>query len=142
MSTNFSLTTLPVVERTISVEQIRRYAIASGDRNPVHLDAEFAAHSFFGRVVAHGMLTLAFVAEMMVLAYGWHWAESGNLKVRFKKPAYPGDTLKSQGQVYKQEIKDGRCLVQCNVSLINASTGEEIITGTASVSLPIGEEKT
>ena len=133
---------MPTVERTISAEQIRKYAIASGDRNPVHLDAEFASHSFFGRVVAHGMLTLAFVAEMMASAYGRHWVESGSLKVRFKKPAYPGDTLKTQGQVTKEEVKDERRLVQCNVSLINASTGEEIIAGTASVSLPINEEKT
>ncbi|MBM3924646.1 MAG: hypothetical protein FJ320_01450 [SAR202 cluster bacterium] len=142
MSTNLSTASLPVVERTITVEQIRRYAIASGDRNPVHLDAEFAAHSFFGRVVAHGMLTLAFVAEMMALAYGRHWVQSGSLKVRFKKPAYPGDTLKTLGRVVKNEIKDGRCLVQCEVSLVNSGTGEEIIAGTASVSLPIEEEKT
>ncbi len=141
MLTNSSHAILPVVERTISAEQVRKYAVASGDRNPVHLDAEFAAHSFFGRVVAHGMLTLAFVAEMMASAYGRHWVESGSLKVRFKKPAYPGDLLRTRGEVSKEAIKDGRRLVQCNVSLINVGTSEEIIVGTASVSLPIEEEK-
>ena len=49
--------TLPVVEKTIGTEQIARYARASGDHNPIHLDPEFAATSQFGGIVAHGMLT-------------------------------------------------------------------------------------
>ena len=65
MSANNSNDTLPAIEKTISHAQIRRYANASGDFNPVHLDEQFAANSSFGRIVAHGMMTLAFISEMM-----------------------------------------------------------------------------
>ena len=59
---------LPRVEKLVSQEQIKRYAQASGDFNPVHLDEEFAAAATFGRIVAHGMLILAFLSEMMTMA--------------------------------------------------------------------------
>ena len=65
----------------VTQEQINRYAEASGDFNPIHLDAQFAAASSFGRIVAHGMLVLAFLSEMMTTAFGSAWLESGKLKV-------------------------------------------------------------
>ena len=52
---------LPPVVRTVAQENISLYAHASGDHNPIHLDEEFAARSQFGRIVAHGMLVLAYV---------------------------------------------------------------------------------
>ncbi len=50
---------LPSVVKTITQTQLNRYAEASGDQNPLHLDAEFAASTQFGGIIAHGMLTLA-----------------------------------------------------------------------------------
>ena len=127
---------LPVVERTIDAEQIARYAEASGDRNPIHLDAEFASTSQFGGIVAHGMLTLAFVSESLCLAFGKDWLESGRLKVRLKAPAYPGDVVRSWGRVVKEDASGGggRTL-ECAVGLSNGK-GEELITGVATVTLP------
>ena len=126
---------LPVVERTVDIEQIARYAKASGDRNPIHLDAEFASASQFGGIVAHGMLTLAFVSESLSLAFGRDWIESGRLKVRLKAPAYPGDVVRSWGRVVKEDTSGGRRTLECAVGLRNAK-GEELIAGVATVTLP------
>jgi 3-hydroxybutyryl-CoA dehydratase len=125
---------LPVVEKTIGTKQIARYAEASGDHNPIHLNAEFAATSQFGGIVAHGMLTLAFVAESLSLAFGRDWIESGKLKVRLKAPAYPGDTVRSWGHVVKEGTSDGRRSLECAVGLKNGK-GEELISGVATVTL-------
>lgn len=126
---------LPVVERTIDAQQIARYAEASGDRNPIHLDAEFASTSQFGGIVAHGMLTLAFVSESLTLAFGRDWLESGKLKVRLKAPAYPGDVVRSWGRVVKEDASGPRRTLECAVGLTNGK-GEELITGVATVTLP------
>jgi|TARA_B100001964_G_C13808685_1_gene412014 3-hydroxybutyryl-CoA dehydratase len=126
---------LNTIQKLIDKKDISLYADVSGDRNPIHLDDEFAANSYFSGVVAHGMLTLAFVSEMLVGTFGINWFETGSLKIRFKKPAYPGDRVHTEGEILN--IKPGSCgdLVTCSVSLVDSDTGEAIITGKASVTI-------
>ena len=121
---------LPEVEKVITREQITRYAGASGDHNLLHLDSDFASGSQFGGVIAHGMLTLAFISEMMTVAFGQSWLKSGRLKVRFKGAAYPGDQLRTWGRVVKDELATGNGSIECSVGL-NNSRGEEVISGAA-----------
>ena len=123
--------TLPQIEKRVTQEQIKRYAQASGDFNPVHLDPEFASHSSFGRIVAHGMLVLAFLSEMMTLAFGVEWLKRGHLKVRFKAPAYPGDVITTFGEL--KAPKDGS--IRYDVGCRNQH-GDEVIVGEAWVELP------
>ena len=76
--------TLPVVRRMVTRNKIDAYRHASGDNNRIHYDDEFAAATRFGGVIAHGMLTLTLVSEMMTKAYGADWLTSGSLRVRFR----------------------------------------------------------
>ena len=140
MSSDSSNDALPVIEKTISLDQIRRYSHASGDFNPVHLDEEFAAQSSFVRIVAHGMMTLAFLSEMLTARFGVNWLSSGSLKVRFKRPAYPGDTLRTWGRVVGHKEETAHTLVKCDVALRNSATDEDLITGAATLRLPIIRE--
>ena len=52
-------------ERKITDELIRGFAEMSGDHNPIHLDEEFAATTRFGRRIAHGMLSGAFISGVL-----------------------------------------------------------------------------
>ena len=126
---------LPVIEKTITQDQIARYARASGDHNPLHLDPEFASNSQFGGIIVHGMLTLAFVSEMLTRAYGRSWLETGKLKVRLKAPAYPGDQVRTWGKMVKEDVREGKRVVVCAVGLSD-SQGRELITGDATLCLP------
>ena len=130
---------LPAVRRAISRDGINAYRNASGDHNRIHYDDEFAAATRFGGVIAHGMLTLALVSEMMAKAYGADWLTSGSLRVRFRGAAYPGDTLEANGVVAKKESGETGATVTCNVEVRNADNGDRIITGTAS--LLVGTEQ-
>ncbi len=130
---------LPAVRRAISREGINAYRNASGDHNRIHYDDEFAAATRFGGVIAHGMLTLALVSEIMTKAYGADWLTSGSLRVRFRGAAYPGDTLEVNGVVAKTELGETGATVTCNVEVRNADNGDRIITGTAS--LLVGTEQ-
>ena len=120
---------LPTVSRRITQEQLKAYADASGDDNPLHLDAGFAAGTRFGGIIAHGMLTLAFVSEMMAAYLGEPWLASSSLRVRFKGAAYLGDLVETWGRAGKSSDS----LLGFNVGVRNRSTGEDLITGTASV---------
>ena len=126
---------LPELTLEITQERLNAYCAASGDHNPLHWDAEFAAATQFGGVIAHGMLTLALVSRMMAAAYGRAWLESGSLRTRFKGAAYLGDRVVSRGRVTKEEDKDGHRVVTCAVAVVNGETGEELVTGTATVML-------
>jgi 3-hydroxybutyryl-CoA dehydratase len=123
------------VTRTITREQLRQYAQASGDHNPLHLDEQFAGTTQFGGIIAHGMLTLAFISEMMLAAYGRCWLESGSLKVRFKGAAYLGDRVETWGRVTREEQQGTERIIVCSVGVRDHQGQREIISGTATVSI-------
>ena len=118
---------LPPVARVITPERLRAYAAASGDNNPLHLDAAFAAATRFGGIIAHGMLTLAWLSEMMTAALGRPWLTGGSLRARFKGAAYLGDRVETWG---RRASGDGSGYA---VGVRNSVTGEDLITGTAAV---------
>lgn len=119
---------LPVLTKTLTQEKINRYAEASGDHNPLHTDPAFAATTQFGGTIAHGMLVLAYISEMMTAAFGHAWGSSGTLKVRFRGAARPGDTVVASGRVVRTEAQR----VVCEVESRNGR-GEALISGEASV---------
>ena len=120
---------MTTVSRNISGKQLSEYAEVSGDDNPLHLDDKFAAGTQFGGVIAHGMLTLAFVSEMLTASLGDRWLAGGSLRARFKGAAYPGDCVETWGRPAKS---DGG-LESYAIGLLSRNTGEDLITGTATV---------
>lgn len=128
---------LPELSRSVTQDMIGGYAAVSGDSNPVHVDPEFAAGSSFGRIVAHGMLTLAFVSDMLAQAFGRSWLESGRLKVRFRAPVYPGDDVTTFGQVTGVTDEDAGHRIRCTVGCRKLD-GQEVVTGEASVVVQYG----
>ena len=122
--------------KDISQHQLDAYADASGDRNPLHLDAAFAEGTQFGGIIAHGMLTLGFVGELMATVFGHDWLNSGALNVRFRGPAYLGDQVRSWCKVSKpSDEKSGNSngLVVCSIGVVNKRSGVELITGASTV---------
>jgi 3-hydroxybutyryl-CoA dehydratase len=118
---------LPVVVKEINQQQLNAYAKASGDDNPLHLDPEFATGTQFGGIIAHGMLTLAFVSEMMAAAHGRDWLESGALRVRFKGAAHIGDRLETGGNLAKEQGSSRTY----SVGVWNSASGQQLISGAA-----------
>ncbi|HZK74164.1 MAG TPA: MaoC/PaaZ C-terminal domain-containing protein [Clostridia bacterium] len=79
-------------EVTFTREQIAAYANASGDRNPIHLDDEFARSVGLPGVIAHGMLQMGMVATVALAAAG-PGAQLRRLRARFAGMVVPGDTV-------------------------------------------------
>jgi len=89
--------TLNQISHRVTQAQLAKYADASGDHNPLHLDEAFANATPYGRTIAHGMLVLAFVSESMTKTFGRAWLCEGKLKARFRAPVFPGDTVTTLG---------------------------------------------
>jgi 3-hydroxybutyryl-CoA dehydratase len=116
------------LSRTLTQATLNAYADASGDHNPIHIDEEFARTTPMGGTIAHGMLVLSFISQMMTAAFAERWLASGSLDVRFRAPARPGDTVTTRAA--PQEPKDGR--LRYAVECVSQS-GEVLISGTAEV---------
>lgn len=120
--------TLGPVVKDITQERINLYAEASGDFNPIHVDEAFAVNTPFGGTIAHGMLNLAYVSEMMTSVFGRDWLAGGKLRAKFKEVARPGDTLTIDGEVISIEKKDGVSYANCTFQCRNQK-GEIVVAG-------------
>ena len=91
------------VERkvTFTKEQIAAYADASGDRNPIHLDDEFARSVGLAGVIAHGLLQMGILACVAAEAAGGA-DRLRRLSCRFAGMVEPGDTVSFSAEVQRQ----------------------------------------
>jgi 3-hydroxybutyryl-CoA dehydratase len=121
---------LPELTKTLTQEKIDRYARAGGDNNPLHTDPAFAAKTRFGGTIAHGMLVLAYMSEMLTAAFGEAWLSRGRMKARFRAPARPGDAVTAGGRI--QSVEHG--LVRCQAECRNQD-GEVLISAEVDVRL-------
>ena len=128
----------PLVKPPITQEQLQRYAEASGDHNPIHLDEEAARRVGLDSVIAQGMLSMAFLGQFInqrisdvPQAYLTH------LKVRFISMVRLGDSITCHGTVKARTTEDGEhefVTVEC---WAQNQTGEKVTTGEAVVSIPL-----
>jgi 3-hydroxybutyryl-CoA dehydratase len=124
--------TLPTIEKTFNQDDVNRYADAAGDHNPIHVDPNFAAGSQFGRRIAHGMMIAASISEMMAQAFGQDWHKSGRMKIRFRAPVFPGETVRASGTVRSVRQIEDTTEVAVSVQVTKAND-EAAITGDARV---------
>ena len=132
----------PLVKPPITQEQLQRYATASGDFNPIHLDEEAAHRVGLDSVIAHGMLSMAFLGQFATQQIADEpEAFVAQLKVRFHNMVRLGDTLTCHGTVKARSGDDnGRELVHIECWAQNQK-GEQVTVGEAIVSLPLSVSK-
>ena len=83
-----------VVESTTMPQQALLYRMASGDKNPLHVDPGFAAFAGFDRPILHGLCTYGIVAKAAVDRAVESGPEAvGSFRARFSGVVYPGETL-------------------------------------------------
>ncbi len=82
-----------ILSRTITEDDILLFALVSGDHNPLHLDAEYAERSFFGKRIAHGFL----IGSLISAVLGNDLPGPGSIylsqTLRFLAPIHIGDTV-------------------------------------------------
>jgi acyl dehydratase len=82
------------IAQTIDPDQTMRYADASGDRNPIHLDDAMAKMAGLPRIIVHGLCTMAFTSKIIIdHLCGGNPIRLRRLAVNFSRPVFPGDTI-------------------------------------------------
>lgn len=103
--------------RTVSEADIVAFAKVSGDNNPVHLDAAFAAKTMFKGQIAHGMLSAAFISTVLGTKLPGYGCIYMSQDLRFKAPVRIGDTVRTEVTVSEviPEKKRAVLLTKCYV---------------------------
>ena len=81
------------LEKIVTERDIDLFAEVSLDRNPVHLDEDYARQSIFGGRVAHGMLSASLISAVVGGQLPGHGAIYMGQNLRFLHPVRPGDRV-------------------------------------------------
>ena len=119
--------------RTAGLDDIQLFAAMSGDVNPAHVDAAFAAHDMFGHVVVQGMWTAGLISALL----GTRLPGPGTIyldqDLQFRHPVVPGDVVTATVTV--REKRADKRIVLLDTRCVN-QRDEVVLTGVATVIAP------
>ena len=114
--------------REVTDELVRGFADVSGDHNRIHTDDEYARGTRFGRRIAHGMLSGAFISGVL----GDEMLDRDivylSQTMRFHRPVFIGDTVTTTATVAK--IREDKPVVTIETICTNQA-GETVVSGEA-----------
>lgn len=114
-----------------SQEEVQRFAEVTGDKNPVHLDADYAATTMFKRPIMHGMLS----ASLFSKVFGTLFPGEGTIYLKqslnFLKPMYVDTTYEAVFTVKEITIEKHRAIVETQIR--DKASGVVCTSGEATV---------
>ena len=116
--------------REVTDELIRKFADVSGDYNPIHLDEEFAKNTRFGRRIAHGMLSGAFISAVLGYEFKERKIVYLSQTMKFVAPVFIGDTVTATATV--TDIREDKPIVTLE-TFVTKNDGEMVVKGEAAV---------
>ncbi|MEE8057901.1 MAG: MaoC/PaaZ C-terminal domain-containing protein [Pseudomonadales bacterium] len=119
--------------KTLSEDDLVLFAVVSGDVNPVHLDAKFAATTQFKERIGHGAWTGAVISAALALELPGPGCIYLGQTLSFRKPVKVGDTITINLEV--TEKRDDKKFVTLNCTAVNQH-GKTVAEGTAEVMAP------
>jgi phosphate acetyltransferase/phosphate butyryltransferase len=122
------------VERKITLDDIALFSVISGDINPAHLDAEYAATDLFHHIIAQGVLTAGLISAVL----GTKLPGPGTIylaqDLHFLAPVSPGDSITATVTVTERLPEKHRLVLDCHC---RNQDGAEVLRGTATVQAPV-----
>ncbi|MFV0425369.1 MAG: MaoC family dehydratase [Bacilli bacterium] len=120
-------------KKIITKEDVKLFAKATGDFNPVHLDADFAANTMFKKPIAHGMLS----GSLFSTIFGTIYPREGSIYLKqsltFIKPVYIDEELTVKAEVIR--IDEAKKYVYFATTATD-TTGDVVCKGEAVIYLP------
>ncbi len=121
--------------RTFGEAEVEAFARISGDVNPAHLDATFAAGTPFGRPVVHGMLVASLISAVLGTRLPGRGAIYVSQSLSFRRPVFPGEEVTAEVEVTAIDRRRRRVTLatRCRAG------GREVVRGEAVVIAPSRE---
>ncbi len=113
---------------TYTQEQVVEFADASGDRNPIHLDAEFASRTPFGRPIVHGFLAASVFSKVFGMLFPGEGTIYLSQQMKFLAPVFTGRPYTALFEVTEVDTVKHNALI--STTLLDAD-GKECIVGEA-----------
>lgn len=122
---------------TVTEEMMEHFLQITGDRNPLHMDAEYAVTRNYADRVVYGMLTSSFYSTLAGVFLPGKYSLIHSVESKFLRPVYVGDTLMVSGTVKEKE--DAYRMLILNL-LIENQKGEKVSKGTMQIKMLDEEE--
>jgi 3-hydroxybutyryl-CoA dehydratase len=118
--------------QTITDSDIKSFAGISGDRNPVHMNDDFALNSRYKKRIAHGLMTASYFSALFGTKIPGEGCVYVSQNLRFKRPVYIDDCVVASVEVTKVDMKDRRVFFKtcCRVG------GKIVTDGEAEIYVP------
>jgi phosphate acetyltransferase/phosphate butyryltransferase len=124
--------------RTLKPEDIKLFAVMSGDVNPAHVDEEFARSDMFHKIIAHGMWGGALISTLLGTKLPGPGTIYQGQTLKFIKPVALGDTVTVTATVSSKDPEKHCVAFDC---CCQNQKGEVVISGTAQVIAPTEKVK-
>ena len=118
------------LSKTINDQDIRAFADVTGDRNPLHLDEEFARQTRFGRRIAHGMLCASLISAVIANEMPGDGSIYLGQTFKFVAPVFLGDTVTARVTI--SSIREDKPILKLETICTNQHD-EVVIKGEATV---------
>lgn len=109
-------TELPTHSRIVTAEDVKAYAEAGGDANPLHQDEAVARAAGFPGIVAHGMFTMGHLAAC-IAEWGGGPERVRRLSSQFRAPVFMGEEIVAGGRVKSVDADRAVAVVECWVTV-------------------------
>ena len=103
--------------QTVTAREVELYAQITGDRNPLHFDADFAAKTRFGRLVAQGGIASGMLNALVAMDMPGPGTVFLSQTLTYKAPTYLGDTLTAEIEVLS--VKPDKPVCQLKATITN-----------------------
>lgn len=113
---------------TLTAQHVRMFADISGDYNPLHFDAEFAARTKFGRLVVQGGLTTGLLHALVAMDLPGPGSVFLSQEWKFTAPVYIGDTITAEAEVLS--VHPSKPVTELRVQ-VTRSDGTTVLQGVA-----------
>lgn len=120
------------VEKLVTNRDIELFAEVSTDRNPVHMDDDYAQDTVFGGRIAHGMLSAALISAVIGEQLPGHGTVYLGQTMKFVAPVRPGDMLRAEVTVRAIDYAKRRA----TLATVCYVAGKPVVTGDAQVLVP------
>ena len=124
---------IPVlVKPPVTRLQLALFAGASGDHNPIHVDDDAAKAGGLPGVIAHGMIDMAFLGQVLTA-----WVPQRAIRsfsARFVAMAFPGDVITCSGKIVDKRREGAEGIVELELAAENQK-GEKLLAGKATIAL-------
>ncbi len=120
------------LQKVVTDRDIEMFAEVSTDRNPVHLDDDYANDTIFEGRIAHGMLTAGLISAVIGEQLPGHGTVYMGQSLKFLGPVRPGDMVRAEVEVTDIEHAKRRVKLDCRC-LVN---GKKVLIGEAMVLAP------